>query len=514
MLRARIIPRSRGDWLRVVQAVPILIALVQILRCSGPAYIWVYLGLAIPLLRLAVSAADRRYFLSLIRCEWAHFEIFCVNRGPLPWRATFLLIVLPAGVFFLTNPRPLMTGDSKPIALIASNLVQKGTTELSSFAPLYAPVYHVPWALDMPYFCLRAKSGMYSSYPAGMCVFALPAAVVARLLGSDLTEGGILDRLEKSVASWVAAACLGLFFLLALHLTDPRSAGLMTLLLATGSGLCSTMAQALWQHGGVLFWMLTALLVEFRTWRNPRPSGILLQGVALAMMFACRLASAVLIATFGLWLLVRAPRRAVLVGLAASFAYVPWACYYYAIYGTVFGPSIHQMCMFTEQWRNTVVPLLLSPDHGLLVYQPWILLIAALVVPAVRRLRTSPTADAPAAWPWFCIVAIVSYLALVSSWYCWWGGHCWGSRLVIETVPFFALLCLPAISALLRLMWGRRVLLAMVLLAAFVQLPGVYLKVDFRDTQPALIGALPEPPGSWKHWPFLTPFVGSLHSYR
>ncbi len=453
MPAVRIIPRRLADWLLVLQAVPFVIALVQILRCSGPAYIWVYLGLAVPALRLALCASDRQFLLSTIRQAWTSIETFVAERGPLPWRATILLIVLPAGVFFLTNPRPLMTGDSKPIALIASNLVRQGTTELSSFAPLYAPVYNTPWAPDMPYFCLRTLTGMYSSYPSGMCVFAVPAAAVARLLGSDLTDGGVLDRLEKLVASWLSAACLGLFFLLALHLTDARSAGLMTLLLAIGSGLCTTMAQALWQHGGVLFWLLTALLIEFRTWQSPRPSGILLQGVALAMMFACRLASAILIAAFGLWLLVRAPRRAMLVGLAAALAYIPWACYYRAIYYTIFGPSILQMHMFTENWRHTLIPLLFSPDHGLLVYQPWILLILALLVPSVRKQWTSRTADAPAAWRWFCIAAIVPYLALVCSWYCWWGGACWGSRLVVETVPFFALLCLPVVAALRRLAW-------------------------------------------------------------
>lgn len=511
---ARIIPRRLADWLRLVQAVPLLVAVVQIVRCSGPAYVWVYLGLAIPALRLAVRSADRRSVLSLIRGQWAAIEAFAANRGPLPWRAAALLIVLPAGVFFLTNPRPLMTGDSKPIAQMASGLVRHGSTELSSFAPFYAPVYHAPWAPDMPYFCVRTASGVYSSYPAGMVVFAAPAAALARILGADLTDGGVLDRLEKSVASWLAAACLGLFFLLALHLSDARSAALMTLLLATGSGLCTTMAQALWQHGGVIFWMLAALLIEFRCGQRPRPSGILLQGLALAMMLACRLASALLIAAFGLWLLLRAPRRALLVGLAAALAYLPWAAYYHTIYGTLFGPSISQLQLFTGHWRYTVVPVLLSPDHGLLVYQPWIVLIAALAAPSVRRQWTPPTADVPAAWPWFCVAAIVPHLALVCCWNCWWGGDCWGSRLVVETVPFFALLCLPAVAALRRLEWGRRLLLATMLLAALVQLPGVYLKVDFRDSQPALIGARPEPPGSWKHWPFLTPFVGALHNYR
>ena len=318
-----------------------------------------------------------------------------------------------------------------------------------------------------------------------MFVFALPQAVLARLLAADLLQGGVQDRMEKGVASWLAAVCLGLFFLLALHRADAASAAWMTLFLAVGSGLCSTVGQALWQHGGVLFWMLLALLIELRTYRRPTFAASLLQGVALAMMFACRLPSAVFIATFGMWMLVRSPRRAVLVGLVAIAAYAPWGCYYQAIYGHILGPSIRQLEMFTGNWRETLLPLLVSPDHGLLLYQPWILLGLATAIPSVRRRLPHCSQDEPSGLCWMCAAAIVGYLALIASWYCWWGGQCWGSRLLVETVPFFALLCLPTVAALRRMIWGRRLLLAMVLLAAFVQLTGVYLKSDFRDTQPA-----------------------------
>lgn len=507
-----IVPRRLKQAPRFLQAVLWLVALVQFLRCDGPAYIWVYVGLAVPLLRLICSTTYRRAVLDRIRSEWAIVEAFASDRRQLPWRSTVLLIVLPAGFFYLSNPRPLMTGDSKPVALIASALLRDGTTDLRSLTPLYAPVYHTSWTPNIPYFCLPAATGVYSRYPAGMCVFAVPAATAARVLGVDLSNGGVHDRMEKGVASWLAAACLGLFFLLALHLSDAGTAGWTTLLLALGSGLCSTVGQALWQHGGVIFWMLLALLIEVRTWRQPRPRGIVLQGVSLAMMFASRLASALLIAAFGVWLLPRAPRRAVLVGLASALAYLPWACYYQAIYGTPFGPSIHQMHAFTGHWRESLILLLASLDHGLLVYQPWILLLLLSAFPSLRRQLA--TADAPPGWRWFCLAAIVPTLGLVASWYCWWGGECWGSRLVVETVPFFALLCLPIIAVLRHLLWGRRLLGATLLVAAFVQLTGVYLKVDFRDTQPALIGTQHEPPGSWAHVPFLTPFVGSLHSYR
>ncbi|MHB1422985.1 MAG: hypothetical protein ACYC3I_07285 [Gemmataceae bacterium] len=513
--------------LGVLQASLFLLSVAQFLRCAGPAYVWMFVALIVPVLRLGLSACSRQCVCSRLRLEWASIEAFAGNRVRLPWRATALLIVVPAGLFFLSQGRPLMTGDSKPITLIASALVSNGTTDLSAFVPEYAPVYRPAPTAELPYFCVRTATGIHSCYHSGMFVFALPQAALARLLGADLSRGGVQDRMEKGVASWLAAACLGLFFLLALHRVDAASAAWMTLFLAVGSGLCSTVGQALWQHGGVLFWMLLALLVELRTSRRspltlPSPpwggvgrvrgmAATLLQGVALAMMFACRLPSAVFIAAFGIWLLIRAPRRAVLVGLVAVAAYAPWAWYYRAIYGNVLGPSIRQLEMFTGNWRDTILPLLVSPDHGLLLYQPWILLALAMAIPSVRRRLPAAPIDTPSGMNWMCVAAIAAYLGVIASWYCWWGGQCWGSRLVVETVPFFALLCLPSVAALRRLRWGRGLLIATLLFAAFVQLTGVYLKSDFRDTQPALVGTSPEPPGSWKHWPFLTPFVGSRH---
>jgi hypothetical protein len=495
------------------QTVPFVVALVQFLRCSGPAYLWVGLGLILPCLRFTLSDSFRRRVVGGIRRAWANLETFASQRQRLPWRETALLIVLPAALFYLSQGRPLMTGDSKPISLIASALVRDGSTDLSAFTSTYTRVYGIDSAEKLPYFCRRTATGVHSAYHSGMLVFAVPSAALARLFGADLSSGGVQDRMEKDVASLLAAACLGLFFLLALHLADAGAAAWMTLLLAAASGMCSTVGQALWQHGGVLLWMLSALLIEFRTWRRPCFLAAVLQGVALAMMFACRLPSALLIASFGVWLLVRAPRRAVLVGIAAVAAYAPWAWYYHAIYGHILGPSVQQADFFTGRWRDTLIPLLLSPDHGLLVYQPWIFLSLAFAVPSVRR-RLTAAADAPSGWHWLCIAVIVPYVALIASWYCWWGGQCWGARLLVETIPFFALLCLPIVAALRHSRWGRRFLWTTLIAGAFVHLPGVYLKVDFRDCQPALIGTRHEPPGSWSHLPFLTPFVGSLHGYR
>jgi len=509
---SRNVPRMHGRpfvGLNALQTLLLIASVVQLCRGVGKPLQWVLLAMALPLLRFCCDCAYRQRVLSLVRRRWASAEAFAANPARLPWRATGLLVVLPAGLFFLAQTRPVATGDSKSIVLIASGLVCEGTNDLQPFAALYGAFNQFNEPGELPYFFQRTATGIHSSYPAGMIVFAVPPVALARLLGADLHRVLTHDRLEKGIASWLAAACLGLFFLLALHLVDARSAWLTTLLLAVGSGLCSTVGQALWQHGGVIFWMLLALLVEFRTWRRPTAGSALLQGVAVAMMFACRLSSALLIVPFGLWLLCRAPRRAVLVGLLGALAYAPWAWYYHALYGTVLGPSVTQASGFSWCWRETLLPLLVSPDHGLLFYQPWIVLSLAMCLPQVRRLASaSEPGDPPAGWRWVCATAIVLHLTLIASWNCWWGGDCWGSRLATETIPFFALLCLRPIAALRGLAWGRRLLLATTLAASFVQLSGVYLKADYRAIQPGFFSHHPVLPGSWENWPFLTPFTG------
>src|SRR5690242_15759941 len=81
----------------VLQAALFIVSSVQFLRCAGPAYIWVIVGLIVPVLRLGWSADYRCRVFSQVRHEWACIEAFAGNCTRLPFRATFLLIVLPAG---------------------------------------------------------------------------------------------------------------------------------------------------------------------------------------------------------------------------------------------------------------------------------------------------------------------------------------------------------------------------------------------------------------------------------
>jgi hypothetical protein len=151
--------------------------------------------------------------------------------------------------------------------------------------------------------------------------------------------------------------------------------------------------------------------------------------------------------------------------------------------------------------------LLFSPDHGLIAYQPWILLgLVGWLWPGSSA--APPDAeDAPRGWRLFCLAGIGLHLALLSCWGCWWGGDCWGSRLATEVVPLCGLLCVRPVARAWASAGGRRLVCAVSVLACFLHAGGVYLKANYHDHQPGLFSRRPEPPGSWQHAPFLTPFL-------
>jgi hypothetical protein len=309
-------------------------------------------------------------------------------------------------------------------------------------------------------------------------------------------------RLQKVTGSLVASICVGLWFLVALRLGDPTAAFVATAILATASGMFSTISMGLWQHGGVIVWSMLVLLVEFlpasmRTWR-----GLIVQGVCCSLIITCRLTSISILLAFFAWIFWRDRRRALATFAITVLAYLPWAGVYGSIYGRPFGPSTSFLSsgLWTSDLVGPLAGLLISPGRGLLVYQPWILLAAGWAFPWVRSSwRAVGIGEGPAGWSGFCAAAIALHIVLISAWGCWWGGWCWGSRLVIETVPLFALLCVPPIAFLWRTRWGRSITILLALLGVLAALPGVYADAN-RWNEAAVF---PESLWSWSRPPFL-----------
>ncbi|MCI0458800.1 MAG: hypothetical protein L0Z62_17715 [Gemmataceae bacterium] len=489
--------------LRLLQWPLAAVALLFCFRGEGKASAWMAAAFAVPSLRLVLDPDFRHRLRQGLAALWASARAYAQHGGALPWRAALVLVVLPAALLLLSNGRTIGWGDSWPVVPTAGSLVTEGNWEISEFVGAVPASYRVADWGGQPYCVTQTSGSVYSSYPAGMVVFAAPVALAARLTGADLTRPRVQERLEKWTAAWVAACCLGLFFLVALHLDGPSAAAVTTFLLAVGSVVFSTVGQALWQHGGVIFWSLVVLLVEFRSGGRPSLAGGVLQGAGCSLMVACRLSAALFVIPFGLWVLARSPRRAAVVGASAALAYLPWAMLYDSIYGTPFGPSAGQMAGANWAWTSEAfLGVLVSPARGLLVYQPWLILGALTFLP-LGWLRPAGQADGPAprGWHWFCLTVIGLQVGLVAGWCCWWGGHCWGSRLLAEVVPLGALLCVRPIGMLCRRRAGRVVLAGLALTAFLIHAVGVYWEPCWEVR--VGLDRNPEVLWSWSRPPFL-----------
>ncbi len=488
-------------WLDGLQIAVAVVVVAACCRGEGHPFRWLAAAFVLPVGRILTVPSYRQQVLDFLRRLWRSLETYATSDGQAPWLAVFVFAVVPSLVLFVSNDHGIDTGDTWPVIPTAASLTTAGSWTLDAYLDKAPPAYTLADHDGLPYCTIRLPGGVYSTYPSGVVPFAVPVAAAARLLGADLSEPKVQKHLEKWVASCVSALAVGLFFLIALRLARPLPALLTTGLLATGSAVLSTCAQNVWQHDGVIFWSLLALCVEFRRpWRE-RLDGVLLQGLACGMLPACRLSAALFLVPFGLWVLCRSPRRAILLVGVAALVYAPWAYLYNLVYGTPLGPSTAQLQGANWSWDlgYKLACVLVSPSHGLLIYQPWLLLAAGALL--TRRAGR----DEPTAWRWLVLIVIGLQVGLVATWRCWWGGDCWGSRLVCEAVPLGALLCVRPVAALWQLRGGRLLLGGVAGVAFALHAVAVYSHADYWGNY-VQVDRHPEMLWSWSHAPFFYPF--------
>jgi hypothetical protein len=509
---ARSLPFDAPDRVRHLldgfQIAVAALALVPCLRGQGQPLIWLSLVALLAAVRLLLGEAYRRRVRAWLAELWASAERYPDRDDGRAWLAALIFVVLPAGFLFLSNNQTQGSGDTWSVLPTACSLATEANWEISEYLDL-APRNFLwdgnPENRGLPYAALRRPDGVYSRYSAGMVVFAFPVALTARLLGADLSEARVQERLEKWTAAWVAAGALGLFFLLARHLAPAGPAAFATACLTVGSAVFSTLAQGLWQQGGVVFWSLFVLLLEFHGAKRPWEGWCWLQGLGCALMLACRPSAVLFIVPFGLWVLRRHPARGLLLALAGGLAFAPWAWLYGSTYGGLFGPSVQEMnklLWFTGS-AGGLGGFFFSPGRGVFVYQPWAVLAIASLLPAVRR--GAPGEGGPAGWPLLCLAVIGLHVAMVAAWRFWWGGHCWGSRYAAEFLPLALLLCLRPIAALWANRAGKGLLLGLALLSFLLHAPAVYGHAADWDNV-VDVDRHPEALWSWSWPPFLYPW--------
>jgi hypothetical protein len=135
----------------------------------------------------------------------------------------------------------------------------------------------------------------------------------------------------------------------------------------------------------------------------------------------------------------------------------------------------HKARIFTPR-LDALAGLLVSPSRGLFIYTP------AVALAFLSRIPSNP-------WLRHVAVGVGCYWLLYGSFHTWWGGHSYGPRFFVDTLPAFALCSVSAVERLWRAASGRALLLILTAWGLGVQIIGVYFDDNEWNVRPGAIGS-------------------------
>ncbi|HXO25997.1 MAG TPA: hypothetical protein VOA80_01505 [Thermoanaerobaculia bacterium] len=389
-----------------------------------------------------------------------------------------LLIGLCLGVVclaaYLANSRLYpAAGDVMSTRLIPFALLGWGTLTLEPFRDEFMAQGPLDW------FVQDRGGSLVSLFPVGAAVVALPVYIPCYLWlrahghDSPLYLFKASPVAEKLAASAIASLCVAVLFLLLCRRLSARTAAAVALAFGLGTSMWTISSQNLWQHGpGVLCLLLGMLALEL-----PRSGSTLVAaGLFLGMAVAVRPQNGLFLAAAAAYLWVRGESRGhsmravlrlalgSLLPLAAMTAYN--LRYYHILlggYGGLYGQELFTRFIRPTRLLQGFSGLLLSPNRGLLMFSPVVVLGCWGMARALRRWRSEPLLAAFSG-------AALAYALLHASFTTWWGGWCFGPRFLTETLPVLAVassLVVPSLSA-----WGRAAALLLAAWSILIQLVG------------------------------------------
>lgn len=379
------------------------------------------------------------------------------------------LWVVASFAVYVSNFRDLSSQDSVAAALIPVTVILDGTVMLDRFAAEERARF------STPYWLVETPSGTASLFPIMTGLLATPfyaLPVIRHERRGDLTTERWRDyavgTYQKLTAALLAALSVALFWSVCTALGfDLPLALCLTLLYAFGSEAFSISSQGLWQHGPASLAMLGCIRSFIALRQRPQAAALALS-LCAGVLVAIRPNDLVLAAPIVAAAVLRQPRLWPHLILPAAIVLAPILAYNEAVFDGLLGGYGMQAggLAAANLWRG-LPGSLFSPGRGLFIYFPAALLALILVVLRPPRRRDGlPLA--------LGIGALASTL-LISAWWDWGGGHCFGPRFYTEVQGPILILLGLTLASMPRVPRVVAICLAVILpYSVFVQVVGTY----------------------------------------
>jgi hypothetical protein len=355
--------------------------------------------------------------------------------------AAAILAISSFVVFRVSPVRQL--GDS------AFSLIHRRSFALDPYIEDQTPERHRAYVSPIARYQLQLVEGhVYYYFPPGSSVLSIPYVAVMNAFGVSAVRDGVYDpdgeaRLEATLAAALMSAFVVLVFALARErLPRPWAIG-VACVTAFGTQVWSTASRGMWSDTWCLVLMGGVALLLVRHERDPASARPVLLATLLSWAFFTRPTSAIAIIAVTLYL-ARSPRRFLVAYAATGAAWVSLFVAYSRYHFHALLPVYYASSSFSpRRYGEAFLGNLVSPARGLLVYVPVLLVVFWTTLRLRERLSSVRLS-------WLSIGVIVPHLFVVAAFEHWWGGHSYGPRFTTGLLPWFVIVAVLGIEAMLR----------------------------------------------------------------
>lgn len=410
--------------------------------------------------------------------------------------------------------------DSHYSMLLSQSLLEHQSFTLDQYAlPRFRSVEQRGYYTNGRIYQIEIFNGrLYYFFPPGSSVLSAPYVALMNAVGvSAANADGTYNEAGEiaimlSLAAALMAALTALFYLTARLVLPLKWSLIVALGGAFGTQVWSTASRSLWNHTWMILLLGGVVLILVAAETGKRRVRPLALATLLSWMYFVRPTSSVCIVAVSLYVFLyhrEAFLRFSLTGAAWLALFVAYSWYH-------FGQSLPSYyrasrLSFDQAWI-ALAGNLISPSRGVFVFVPILLFVAYLLVRFRRELIRRRLVT-------LAVAVIVMHLIAIAGFTPWTGGYCYGPRYTTDLVPWFVLLAVAGVEAMLmarererrqveyRARRWRGLLAAgagLLLLSVFINARGALSPDTARwNAQPVSVDIFPERIWDWRRPQFL-----------
>lgn len=317
-------------------------------------------------------------------------------------------------------------GDSMGTLLVSEAILTQGSVKLDNYADHVAPKYD--------YRIRYINKHIYYYFPIGSSIASIPFVAAANAAGYKMIDSE--KEVQTVIAAFTSALTVFLLYSLATLFLPPSAAFVASSVFWFGSSFSSTSGTSLWSHNFATLFALLAIFYSVKISIGSKKPYWGIISFALFFAYLCRPTLALLSPFVLVFIFSYSRVAAFKTALLLAFFLALFFGFSFFEYGSLLPDYYLPKRLSGDSFSDAIYGNLFSPSRGLFVFSPFIF-VAWLCSPwAAREFKFEK--------PWLLLGLIwpVVHLVTISRFPHWWGGHSYGSRLMLDALPGIYLLTL------------------------------------------------------------------------